>query len=1154
MADILDIDKIAELGEIDIHNLKLILRELLNDIKSNEEKVEDSSVDISVILKLLYEKGFITKDEYEQLKDKINSLIDSDKIDDAYDDNVSDEVVEEIIKNSKFKGFFPTYEDLINKFPASKAIHGDYAYIKDFKADTYNVNNIEEFIYDINYRKWMSASDTTHLRNVYIREDEEDTGRLNGEPIDNDLLQYNEALKRWVCRTFEEADVARKSEFDFHRGNQIYLTEDIAKKNDGSQKDNGRLIVKLDTSTNNNEPMHINKNTFKQLLDEIDKDYYTKVEIETEVDELGVERLVVVGDDVDEYGNDIRRNITNKVIRKLITDIYDKTFSTFDIKKDPVSGRILNLNEEEPAKYVPHGINTYNVDKIISAIDRDYNNAFTLEDKKETEYANILRRVLTGYNELNITDDNSQPIIDRLLRLYSNKKLWDRYSGILEYEKNKNITPEVFNELIDLLHYLYISKDLVRDEILERDITINGIRTYTNDVHYVGEDKEFTGEFGSFKLTNRLAETLISSQTINFNNPNGLFKVLPQSEFSNDVVIKGNLTVKGTTTEVNTTDLNISDNVIVLNKGEISNGVSRVISGITIDRGTEKDLFFGYDEDRKRLIVGYNDEIANSDYIAMIPNEELDIKKPVVYNPQSKFLENSTMLRTDIDGATSFLVECPDNTFEVLDPVYFNGDNLEKCSFKSISTCEIIGVVGEVTGNIVKVVINGFIKTDKLSSVENGKVLLLNDGYLSPEITGLFKRKVAIKIPNGIIVDIQKNSDHETEDYLREQNIYKLLEPNTKEVQFGYDFLLKWNTKFFINGLLLIENKHYTIDKLRNTFVLKEPYSHPVELLVIKNFRFGADETDFITNEEIDNIFEGLEPLPPFPNAEYMENYEIDRIFGIMTEPTPPNPVMPITPEWVSNEQIDDLFQLREIYKTYNLKEQRLQRNVVVYNRYIHYFSKVKYLDVCDFVYLDNSGKINKLNFDSNNILGIVQEITEYDNGLIEYKINTEKIITYDLIPIKSYINKYGFDIQYGDKLYISDRVNKFKGNEICSFSNVAMFINYNKITKEIPTTKIKEERLIELKSNNYYSIDTEKMSINTIDLFEIDSPNFCKLNLINNSYLNEKNLYYELQLGKQLVEMYRSDDNFVIKPIRDIKCKTKLNIQEVKEENLIRI
>jgi hypothetical protein len=54
----------------------------------------------------------------------------------------------------------------------------------------------------------------------------------------------------------------------------------------------------------------------------------------------------------------------------------------------------------------------------------------------------------------------------------------------------------------------------------------------------------------------------------------------------NDVVIAGDLTITGTTTNVETTNTNITDNVITLNKGEAGAGVTLTTSGIEIERGT----------------------------------------------------------------------------------------------------------------------------------------------------------------------------------------------------------------------------------------------------------------------------------------------------------------------------------------------------------------------------------------------------------------------------------------------------------------------------------------------------------------------------------------------------------------------------------------
>jgi hypothetical protein len=54
---------------------------------------------------------------------------------------------------------------------------------------------------------------------------------------------------------------------------------------------------------------------------------------------------------------------------------------------------------------------------------------------------------------------------------------------------------------------------------------------------------------------------------------------------TSNVFINGNLVVAGVTTTVNTTDTAIKDNTIVLNNGELGNGVTLSSSGINVYRG-----------------------------------------------------------------------------------------------------------------------------------------------------------------------------------------------------------------------------------------------------------------------------------------------------------------------------------------------------------------------------------------------------------------------------------------------------------------------------------------------------------------------------------------------------------------------------------------
>jgi len=87
--------------------------------------------------------------------------------------------------------------------------------------------------------------------------------------------------------------------------------------------------------------------------------------------------------------------------------------------------------------------------------------------------------------------------------------------------------------------------------------------------------------------------------------PNGNYKITVQpggsitldTDANGEVVVTGNLTVLGATTNVDTVDLVIEDNIIELNKNETGAGITRDgQSGIKINRGLEPDAFLKYDE------------------------------------------------------------------------------------------------------------------------------------------------------------------------------------------------------------------------------------------------------------------------------------------------------------------------------------------------------------------------------------------------------------------------------------------------------------------------------------------------------------------------------------------------------------------------------
>lgn len=66
---------------------------------------------------------------------------------------------------------------------------------------------------------------------------------------------------------------------------------------------------------------------------------------------------------------------------------------------------------------------------------------------------------------------------------------------------------------------------------------------------------------------------------------------------SSQVVVTGNLVVQGATTSISTTNTEIEDNLLRLNIGETGAGVTLGFSGIGVERGTEPDVAFIWNEE-----------------------------------------------------------------------------------------------------------------------------------------------------------------------------------------------------------------------------------------------------------------------------------------------------------------------------------------------------------------------------------------------------------------------------------------------------------------------------------------------------------------------------------------------------------------------------
>ena len=74
--------------------------------------------------------------------------------------------------------------------------------------------------------------------------------------------------------------------------------------------------------------------------------------------------------------------------------------------------------------------------------------------------------------------------------------------------------------------------------------------------------------------------------------------------FADNMILQGNLTVEGTTTTVDSENVSIKDNIILINSGEVGAGVTLGEAGIEVDRGSEANYKFIFDETSDSFRIG----------------------------------------------------------------------------------------------------------------------------------------------------------------------------------------------------------------------------------------------------------------------------------------------------------------------------------------------------------------------------------------------------------------------------------------------------------------------------------------------------------------------------------------------------------------------
>lgn len=179
------------------------------------------------------------------------------------------------------------------------------------------------------------------------------------------------------------------------------------------------------------------------------------------------------------------------------------------------------------------------------------------------------------------------------------------------------------------------------------DVTFNSVTVTTNTT-------TTTLDAGDLNITTNVISSDVSGDIIIDSGADnieltGNTNVTGDFSVSNNTIIYGNLTVQGTTTSVNSTNTEITDNIITLNQGESGAGVSSGTSGIEVDRGTLDPASWKYSE------LTNSWEAREGSNLTAISTSQIDIGNVNITGNTISTTDTNGNLNIEPDGTGQFL-------------------------------------------------------------------------------------------------------------------------------------------------------------------------------------------------------------------------------------------------------------------------------------------------------------------------------------------------------------------------------------------------------------------------------------------------------------------------------------------------------------------
>ena len=143
------------------------------------------------------------------------------------------------------------------------------------------------------------------------------------------------------------------------------------------------------------------------------------------------------------------------------------------------------------------------------------------------------------------------------------------------------------------------------------------------------------------------------------------------------VIIAGDLTVRGTTTSINSTEVNIGDRIILLNSGLGDNDSPTQDAGIQVKRGSQSNVNFIWNETNEKWSTGGKDLTTGSGQItcgAITSTGDSTMDKLTLPNNYIPDLSNDVATKSYVDSITRNIAVKAHATFQ--NPPTFNLDHV----------------------------------------------------------------------------------------------------------------------------------------------------------------------------------------------------------------------------------------------------------------------------------------------------------------------------------------------------------------------------------------------------------------------------------------------------------------------------------------------